>query len=320
MNWYGLLTLIFLSGNALAFSATVFNDPQGMPRCVESPRPILIYWQQASDSLPRKIYGISLDDYQKFNTRPALQGGTPTINSCADWAHALPWPLGLRPIKNFARKIPPSLIPALKQISEGGTIYHPETTAEEFYKNHSDLYEFSQAAQLGSLKNSYGPRFANQLINYWLQHQIKNGDINPQQCERLIGTCEFYLCEEAKYHCGSEGYLVNFAHHYCTKSLNGLFQKMETQEGRSWTISTVQCLQEKMQVQNSRIEGASRNCELIQKKAMASHPDCYVQSGFCELPLRDKLHIFTTVKKEALKKTFLPQVIQTLNRCDHHHE
>lgn len=108
-------------------------------------------------------------------------------------------------------------------------------------------------------------------------------------CPRMskANSCSFYdKCLEAKNQCGSEGYPLNYGLKFCN-----IFNSMKlSSKGEKWITATMACLQEEL----VDFAEAKTACSTIQKKAFESHVQCYVNSGFCELPTDDKLKIAAT--------------------------
>jgi hypothetical protein len=174
------------------------------------------------------------------------------------------------------------------------------------------------------LQNKYGAAFAKKLTQVWLTDLVKKKTIDPNHCSALIGTCEYYLCEEARGQCGAENYLISFGYKYCSLSLDGLYQNMGSSLGKFWSLNTVRCLQSRIekyiQKEPQNSFSSENRCEQMAIAAYNSHPDCYIRNGFCRIPLRDKMHIFETIKSKIFSSQTLGQMVQTLSKCGAHPE
>nr|CAG8477417.1 150_t:CDS:2 [Entrophospora candida] len=103
-------------------------------------------------------------------------------------------------------------------------------------------------------------------------------------------SCNFYTdCLEKKFHCGATGYQIKYGLKYCEKFKNS--SNLFTSRGKKWITDTMLCLQ------NALVPTYNSNattCSEITKTAFDSHPDCYVNSGLCNIP-KDWYNIFATI-------------------------
>lgn len=129
--------------------------------------------------------------------------------------------------------------------------------------------------------------------------------------------CSFYTeCLEDKYHCGNDGYPVGYGNKYCSKFLE-FFDSFDT-KGQEWVEKTLLCLKESLIDHVEDEEGLT--CKNIYDLAFDSHPDCYVNSGFCDIMLHDT---FNTVKallkvyevKDFAQLAALKQIRDTTRKC-----
>lgn len=122
------------------------------------------------------------------------------------------------------------------------------------------------------------------------------------------GACDYYDCREAESvsQCGDDGYYVAFGAKNC-RTLTQLTGPSLSRKGQRWLAATRQCLLEYVESEIS----LDADCETIMQKAMDSHVDCYVDSGFCEMSVFDKRKLgksisvadldFDTIAKTELK-------------------
>ncbi|KAI9750689.1 MAG: hypothetical protein M1815_001672 [Lichina confinis] len=121
-------------------------------------------------------------------------------------------------------------------------------------------------------------------------------------------SCDFYqTCIEDRYQCGPKGYPLGFGERYCKKF--GAAGPQMSAAGQEWVTKTMLCLQKALVPIAS--QASPTTCEDIRQVAYASHPGCYVQSGYCTLSLSDKNIISKNVDRsdsigsaEARKATF----------------
>lgn len=136
------------------------------------------------------------------------------------------------------------------------------------------------------------------------------------QCTDYIGiescgACDYYQCREETatpgQQCDSEGYYIPYGHKYCER-----FQKVTknyvTPETVAWIDRTMVCLMNAIEDEVTPID----SCGVIKKKAFDSHPRCYLDAGFCDLPLSDMSKVFFTVDLEDFQ---LRQVLLTGVGC-----
>ena len=137
-----------------------------------------------------------------------------------------------------------------------------------------------------------------------------NADFS-ESCPRqsIPNTCVFYdKCLEEKNECGLQGYPIDYGLKYCNE-----FNSMElSKEGKKWIEQTMLCLQNEL----VPYAQTKTSCGTIKNEAFNSHVTCYVNSGFCKLPLKDKAiisvkNLWVTVTTEAGAK----QAIETLFSC-----
>lgn len=125
-----------------------------------------------------------------------------------------------------------------------------------------------------------------------------------EPCENLIGTCEYYLCREDHRACGRGGYFLGFGHAYCRAydEVASTFTRL----GQNWLARVKACLQVKL-------EGPNLNrlsCNEIKDLAVDSHFECYIATGYCDIPYSDKWR----VAKVAHDLIGDPDVVRTFFR------
>ncbi|KJZ77118.1 hypothetical protein HIM_03439 [Hirsutella minnesotensis 3608] len=124
-------------------------------------------------------------------------------------------------------------------------------------------------------------------------------------------SCDFYEhCAEGTVHCGPRGYPLRYGAKNCRRFVSriGSFST----KGQTWIWNTMSCLQRAL---IRPIEGSETTCDSIQKIAFKSHPVCYLDNGFCELPASDLLQVVITVKTDLFSGPAIDQVLQTAKGC-----
>jgi hypothetical protein len=119
-----------------------------------------------------------------------------------------------------------------------------------------------------------------------------------QQLVRLNTTindrsCSFYTELEKLMPCGSDGYALNFAYHYCQVYLND----RDDFSDKTWQDATRRCLQMKLYEYVTKQQDYP-SCENLEEFGFNSHPQCYEKPDetrpritFCDIPFMDKVKI-----------------------------
>lgn len=66
-------------------------------------------------------------------------------------------------------------------------------------------------------------------------------------------------------------------------------------DGNKWIDKTLVLLQEKLEYQVQSNPELEKNLDLLAVAAFKTHPEAYIEGGFLQLPLMDKLRIVETV-------------------------
>jgi hypothetical protein len=121
----------------------------------------------------------------------------------------------------------------------------------------------------------------------------------------------FYRCAEQTLHCGSDGYLIGYGARYAERFYRRTRPWMSP-AGKRWLDATLVCLQTSLR---DRID-ASSTCDDVRTIAFDSHPECYVDAGFCTLPLSDWFAVAATIDgRDWLSQDALRQVSTTAHAC-----
>jgi len=115
-------------------------------------------------------------------------------------------------------------------------------------------------------------------------------------CSDYIGmdgcaSCEYYFCRDAQrpQPCGEKGYYQGFVGRYCNLFTEATVPRLSP-KGQDWIANVRTCLQLSMEEASD-----DWSCDEVKKFGYDAHPDCYVDTGFCELSITDMIAIFNTV-------------------------
>ena len=131
---------------------------------------------------------------------------------------------------------------------------------------------------------------------------------------------ELYLCAEDALDalgrgCGPDGYLLGYGTRYSSRFYRETRPRMSAR-GQQWIDDVLVCLQQTL---HDAID-AETSCEDIRTIAFDSHPACYVDAGFCTLPLGDVWQVVRTVEaSDWLNLDAARQVVRTAAQCSRSH-
>lgn len=133
-------------------------------------------------------------------------------------------------------------------------------------------------------------------------------------CAELIeledcGQCDYYLCRDAgsSAQCGEDGYYQGFGYEYCNRFLQVTEPRLSA-AGQAWSARVRPCLMQALEADASD----ALSCRDLQQLAFDSHPGCYIEAGFCSLPITDWILILNTVDREDID---LRQILSTGIGC-----
>ena len=98
------------------------------------------------------------------------------------------------------------------------------------------------------------------------------------------------LVAEGESNCGSDGYLVGYVGKYCER-FSTITEKRLSPAGARWMSDVRACLIETLH----QWTDSTDSCETIERVGVDSHSGCYLQAGFCSLPLTDWFAIVHTI-------------------------
>lgn len=121
----------------------------------------------------------------------------------------------------------------------------------------------------------------------------------------------FYRCAEQTLRCGPDGYLIGYGARYAERFYRRTRPWMSP-AGQRWLDTTLVCLQATLR---ERID-ASTSCDDVRTRAFDSHPECYVEAGFCALPLSDWFAVAVSIDgRDWLSADAQRQVTATARAC-----
>ena len=128
----------------------------------------------------------------------------------------------------------------------------------------------------------------------------------------IENSCSFYLSLEQSIPCGPSGYTLDFGYPYCEKFLKSNFYRF-SRRGKKFLIKNSFCLQE--EIYKNYSENDNLTCKKLKNIAFSGHADCYIDSGFCDLSLFDKIILTNVIKKQIPLKRVRAQMKEVLARC-----
>ncbi|UOF02762.1 hypothetical protein [Bdellovibrio reynosensis] len=113
---------------------------------------------------------------------------------------------------------------------------------------------------------------------------------------------------EQKQPCGKDGYWLHFGDHYCNKFLDD--QAAFPQKTQVWLKDVRECLQ-------TRAEELSRqiSCERMQEEALDSHVGCYIDTGFCDLNLYERMKVYWYLRRTMMTSHAWKEAAAIHNLC-----
>lgn len=129
-------------------------------------------------------------------------------------------------------------------------------------------------------------------------------------CEELIGSCEYYLCQEKRNNCGAKGYFLNFGYQYCSDSIKRLSLEVSSR-GKDWLETTATCLQKEIQSMNVD----QMSCGDIKSAAIKGHDKCYSEISFCSLKFFEITKILKMILPALTERGVFFEGLQVLDHC-----
>lgn len=119
-----------------------------------------------------------------------------------------------------------------------------------------------------------------------------------QECASKNLGCDFYRCVDKEMPCGDDGYLLGFGERFCLR-FDNILDNLSPQ-GKTWFFTARQCLTEKILTLDK-----SSSCHEIEEKSYSDHKPCYIESGYCDLSVKDKAFIMKVISPLLMKKKVL---------------
>lgn len=301
MKWFFLFSLFSIH----AFADQVLYDKQGFARCFQQGETTYFFdWDPYIRTKEKKVYYFTMKDYNQLPNH--------MISSCKNYKilHEVPNEI-LRDLSEIEHQLPEQALFSLKQVAAGAHLFRAEKTAVEYVQNRKKIFQPDHPEVLTQLRYDVGDQFAAEVMDYF----TKKIAVQGKSCDSLIGTCDFYLCQEQKNPCGLDGYNLSFGYKYCSGSKFKLMQEMKSSQGKNWVVDVFQCLQKKNLEDSSILSSNENKCSVIAENAYNSHPDCYVNAGYCHLSTIERSHIFNLIKKEIFSFKTLTQGLAIIKNC-----
>lgn len=112
-----------------------------------------------------------------------------------------------------------------------------------------------------------------------------------------LQSCAFYQdCADATMQCPGGGYAINYGDKNCRAFSNNL--GLLSSAGVTWVWDVMHCLQLAL-IPNLPPADCDATCNSVYNAAFASHPACYVDNGFCSLPVSDWAAILYIVGQDV---------------------
>lgn len=126
-------------------------------------------------------------------------------------------------------------------------------------------------------------------------------------CEVNPWDCHIYSCAEEQYQCGKRHYLTGFGEKYCKLFIHKQLTELYSDELDDWLTKVRVCLQKELKNTPYNL-----SCREIADYSLKSHVKCYEESGFCDLPRKDKRILFHLLIP-ALNSKYLFQILVQSN-------
>ena len=145
------------------------------------------------------------------------------------------------------------------------------------------LYQFCDTPQCSSQEDEPEPWLPSPHID------------SPSICAREAlqyegcGACQYYTCREEEAQCGPDGYLMYYAYRYCNR-FRLVTEPKVSEEGKLWLRKIRRCL-----ITTLDQAEPGTDCQSISDNGFGSHPGCYVDTGFCSLPVSDWIAVLNTI-------------------------
>lgn len=131
--------------------------------------------------------------------------------------------------------------------------------------------------------------------------------LEPQRGPSLE-SCQYYQEAEASFQCGASGYLMRDAYPMCVYYVQmAPFMSWET---RAWLPDIRLCLQERLFQRRD-----SLSCESLNRVAIQTHVDCYIETGYCDLPMMSKTELTLITLPQMTNPTWRKTAEMIIQNC-----
>lgn len=127
-------------------------------------------------------------------------------------------------------------------------------------------------------------------------------------CTQYANDCEYYSCVSDSKHCPDSSYPVSFGKRYCLRYEERMGRFSDA--GRIWIEEVRKCLIRDMETFESDL-----TCSQLRKRAFKGHVPCYVESGFCNLSVKDKARVVKTIWPSIRNVYILASGINVMRAC-----
>lgn len=147
------------------------------------------------------------------------------------------------------------------------------------------------------------------LIIFWFGLTISlMAQAEVHECKPDANSCDFYLCKEMNDPCETRGYWLAYGYKYCRIFMTQIQNLPDT--SKEWILKTRYCLQQSI-VNDTR----EVSCAEDRDAAMDSHVHCYVDSGFCDLSLKERASIIWLLRSAMIMPMTYVEGLQVEYQC-----
>lgn len=127
-------------------------------------------------------------------------------------------------------------------------------------------------------------------------------------CKPEADTCDFYLCKEMNDPCGNRGYWLAYGYKYCRIFITQTQNFPES--SKEWMVKTRYCLQKSISLDTREL-----SCSGDRDAAMDSHVHCYVDSGFCDLSIKERASIIWLLRSAMIMPMTYVEGLEVEYQC-----
>lgn len=128
------------------------------------------------------------------------------------------------------------------------------------------------------------------------------------ECKPEANSCDFYLCKEMNDPCGNRGYWLAYGYKYCRIFLTQTQHFPEA--SKDWMLKTRLCLQQSINHDTREL-----SCAADREAAMDSHVHCYIDSGFCDLSIKERAAIIWLLRSAMIMPMTYVEGLEVEYQC-----